>query len=161
MINEFQGENRFLSNFFPAHVEILGLHFNQVEAAYQAGKAVVCSNRNALIEILETGPDQAGRAKRIGRKIKMSRYELNKWDVLKVSWMTGVVQAKFRQNPELGERLLATRPKLLVEGNLWGDTFWGIDLATGRGENNLGKILTLTRDFLVFEGSLKELMRMK
>jgi hypothetical protein len=36
----------------------------------------------------------------------------------------------------------------LVEGNRWGDQFWGVDLRTGLGENHLGKILMKVRDEL-------------
>ena len=36
----------------------------------------------------------------------------------------------------------------LIEGNTWHDTFWGVDLKTGEGENHLGKILmALRKDF--------------
>lgn len=34
----------------------------------------------------------------------------------------------------------------LIEGNNWGDTFWGV--CNGRGENMLGKLLMEIRDYL-------------
>lgn len=34
----------------------------------------------------------------------------------------------------------------LVEGNSFGDTFWGVDARTGKGENHLGKILMKVRE---------------
>lgn len=37
----------------------------------------------------------------------------------------------------------ATAEELLVEGNNWNDTFWGV--CRGRGENNLGRILMKVR----------------
>lgn len=33
---------------------------------------------------------------------------------------------------------------MLIEGNDWGDTFWG--MVDGEGENNLGKILMRVRE---------------
>ncbi len=41
--------------------------------------------------------------------------------------------------------LLATDDAVLQEGNRWGDRFWGVDLATGIGENQLGQVLMRKR----------------
>ena len=38
---------------------------------------------------------------------------------------------------------MATRDRVLIEGNDWGDTFWG--MTDGEGENHLGKILMRVR----------------
>jgi hypothetical protein len=35
---------------------------------------------------------------------------------------------------------------ILIEGNTWGDTFWGV--CNGVGENNLGKTLMNVREIL-------------
>ena len=59
--------------------------------------------------------------------------------------MEEVVRAKFTQNPDLAARLGATGTMPLVEGNSFGDTIWGVDAKTGKGENNLGKILMKVR----------------
>lgn len=53
--------------------------------------------------------------------------------------------AKFSQNPELMELLIATDNALLVEGNKWNDRYWGVDVRTGVGRNHLGKILMKIR----------------
>ena len=37
---------------------------------------------------------------------------------------------------------------VLEEGNGWHDTFWGVDLKTGEGENHLGRILMQVREEL-------------
>jgi predicted NAD-dependent protein-ADP-ribosyltransferase YbiA (DUF1768 family) len=34
----------------------------------------------------------------------------------------------------------------LIEGNWWGDTYWGV--CNGVGENHLGKLLMKIRDYL-------------
>lgn len=39
MIKEFQGEYRWLSNFWPARVVLDGVEYPTVENAYQASKA--------------------------------------------------------------------------------------------------------------------------
>lgn len=68
--------------------------------------------------------------------------------MLREEWedvMRSVLCAKFTQNPELMEALLATGDKVLCEGNTWGDTFWGMDMRSGEGENHLGRLLTELR----------------
>ena len=52
---------------------------------------------------------------------------------------------KFTQHDDLKALLLATGDANLEEGNTWNDTFWGVDLANGCGQNNLGKILMKIR----------------
>lgn len=43
----------------------------------------------------------------------------------------------------LSEMLEATGDAELIEGNHWGDTFWGV--CNGVGQNNLGKLLMAIR----------------
>ena len=50
------------------------------------------------------------------------------------------------QNPKLRDALLATGNSLLIEGNTWGDYFWG--KVNGHGENQLGLILMDVREKL-------------
>lgn len=52
------------------------------------------------------------------------------------------MRVKFR-NPELRDKLVATGDAEIVEGNWWGDKFWGV--CRGVGENHLGKILMRIR----------------
>ena len=79
----------------------------------------------------------AVKAKRKRRQVKLR----SDWDAVRLSVMEDVVRAKFLQNPDLAARLVATGTMPLEEGNDFGDTFWGVDAKTGKGENNLGKIL--------------------
>jgi Uncharacterized protein conserved in bacteria len=80
--------------------------------------------------------------KQLGMKVKLR----SDWEHLKVGIMEKIVRAKFTQNPALAEQLVATRDLAIMEGNTWRDTFWGVDAATGRGENHLGRILMKIRE---------------
>jgi hypothetical protein len=59
--------------------------------------------------------------------------------------MYGLILGKF-QDPELKTKLLATGDAELIEGNWWGDVYWGV--CNGEGRNELGKILMQVRDEL-------------
>ena len=58
---------------------------------------------------------------------------------VKVRLMYEICMCKFMQNPELRDKLLATGESTLIEGNNWGDYFWG--KVNNCGENQLGIIL--------------------
>lgn len=60
--------------------------------------------------------------------------------------MYEICKAKFSQNEELRNRLLATGDEQLEEGNTWGDRIWGT--VNGIGENRLGNILMRVREEL-------------
>lgn len=60
--------------------------------------------------------------------------------------MESILIAKFNQNPGLMRRLKETGNIVLVNGNNKQETFWGFDLYSWQGENNLGKILMKIRD---------------
>lgn len=62
---------------------------------------------------------------------------------MKVQIMKDIIYQKFKQNELLKWNLLATKDKELIEGNTWGDTFWGI--CNNEGQNYLGKILMSVR----------------
>lgn len=82
-------------------------------------------------------------AKRLGRRIPIN---IREWNARRLSVMERVVRAKFEQNPQLQEMLLAvTEP--IVEDNTWGDTYWG--RCREIGSNHLGQILEETRNALM------------
>ena len=64
----------------------------------------------------------------------------------RISLMYEICMCKFMQNPKLRDALLATGNSLLIEGNTWGDYFWG--KVNGHGENQLGLILMDVREKL-------------
>ena len=134
----FRGAFDFLSNFYPAMVEVGGICYQNAEAAFQAQKCADVDERMTFSDLT------AVKAKRMGRQVKL-RLD---WDAVRVSVMEEIVRAKFSQNPDLAARLVATGTMPLEEGNDFGDTFWGVDAKTGKGENNLGRILMKIREEL-------------
>jgi ribA/ribD-fused uncharacterized protein len=68
------------------------------------------------------------------------------WEQVKILIMTSLVRDKFTRHQDLKEQLLATGDAELIEGNWWGDTFWGV--CKGKGENHLGKVLMKVREEL-------------
>lgn len=128
----------FLSNFYEAPLSYRGLTYGSAEAAFQAQK---CLTEEEKLPFTEARP---GKCKGMGRRVKLRP----DWEQVKAGLMEEIVRAKFTQNEELKRLLLATGSKRLVEGNTWGDTFWGVDLRSGRGENHLGVILMKVREEL-------------
>ena len=134
-ITDFEGEYEFLSNFYETPVLYDGVKYGSSEAAFQAAKSLDPAERESIARL---SPSEA---KRAGYRVKLR----SDWESVKVSIMEEVLRAKFTQNPELMEKLLATGKALLVEGNTWRDTFWGFDVNLGYGVNMLGQILMRLR----------------
>ena len=134
MIDSFQGEHRFLSNFWLSPVEFEGLIYPSVEHAYQAAKTFNPEDRKRIAAM-----SSPGQAKKAGKSLKL-RVD---WEQEKVGIMEYLVHAKFSTHNDLYEKLLATGTQELVEGNTWGDTIWGV--CNGVGQNLLGKILMKVR----------------
>lgn len=137
-IEEFQGDYRFLSNFWPSPIIWKKLTWPTVEHAFQAAKST-CPIHAESIRISRS----PGIAKRLGRSIPPSVMR-DDWQDIKVTVMRELCIYKFAQNPDLMTLLKATGDAELIEGNTWGDTFWGV--CRGVGENNLGKILMEIRN---------------
>lgn len=137
-ISSFKGDYAFLSNFAVSLVKFDGLHFSTVEHAYQAAKTVVSEERRDVMRA-----STPGAAKRAGRRVTMREG----WEDMKLQIMEDLLRQKFDQ-ASFQEALLATGDAKLVEGNTWGDTYWGFDTRTGKGENHLGKLLMKIREEL-------------
>ena len=133
MIKEFQGEYRWLSNFYHSPLEYKGVKYLNAEAAFQAQKE---EGRQAEFSNLD--PSQA---KRLGRQVKLR----SDWDEVKDQKMYEIVKEKFRST-NMAQMLLSTGDQELEEGNSWGDTYWGV--CNGTGQNKLGKILMTVRTLL-------------
>lgn len=134
-IDRFRGERHFLSNFYEAPVVYGGLRYENSEAAYQAQKCCSDAERERFTALRPL------EAKSLGREVLLRE----DWDEVCLDVMEGVLRAKFTQNPELAALLLGTGDCVLVEGNTWGDLFWGVDVRSGEGENHLGRLLMKIR----------------
>lgn len=131
IIDRFDGQYRFLSNFYEAPLLFRGLVFKNAEAAFHSQK---CPRRAKEFQGLT-----ASQSKRLGRQVEM----WPDWDKVRDQIMYEVVFEKFSQNAEIRERLIATGDAALVEGNTWNDKYWGV--CNGEGENHLGEILMRVR----------------
>lgn len=135
----FKDEFRFLSNFWPARVRGPGGRFYaSVEHAYQASKSL---DRAVWKEIAAL--PRPGDAKKYSRSMAVRA----DWQQIRLAIMGDLLRQKFAPGSELAAQLLAIDGKI-EERNSWGDTFWGIDIETGNGENNLGRLLMAIRDEL-------------
>lgn len=140
-IGYFRGEFRFLSNFWnDYHVPIIlgDYNFPTVEHAYQAAKT---DNIAARIQILNCSTP--GQAKRLARTIQPIRRD---WYGVRFDTMKGLVRQKFT-HPIMSPLLIETYPAFLIEGNTWGDIYWGCvhNGTNWKGFNALGKILMIVR----------------
>ena len=116
--------------------------FKTVENAYQAAKEENFDRRKLYQSIT---PKQA---KQLGRKATLRK----DWEEVKLEIMEVLVRKKF-QNPSLKKKLIATGDQWIIEGNEWGDIFWGV--YKGRGSNHLGRILMKIRQEYNEKGGLK------
>jgi len=141
MIKEFKGEYRWLSNFYPVEIKWDNLIFPSVEHAYQS-----CKSLDGDWKALCSGNTTPGKIKRLSKSICLP----NKWTTNKVKIMWNLLELKFYQEP-FKSLLLDTGNMRIQEGNLWGDTFWGVSLDTGVGKNMLGIMIMQIRDGLRFQ----------
>ena len=135
-IDSFQGEYRWLSNFWSSPIEYEGIKYPTVEHAYQAQKFQSNENKRRIAEL-----KTPGEAKREGKEILLPPT----WELIKDSIMEDLLRLKFKIS-ELQEKLLITGDVELVEGNTWNDTYWG--RCRGIGQNKLGKLLMKIREEL-------------
>jgi len=150
MIDKFEGENRFLSNFYPSEITHEGIVYPTNEHYYVAMKinepqyiTIDGELKNLDIKrsrVYVSKIKTAGDVKRLGRKLKVR----DDWDDVKLSVMEYGVRQKFNKHEDLKNMLLDTGDEELIEGNWWGDTYWGV--CNGKGENHLGKILMRVRE---------------
>lgn len=140
-IDHFIGKYHFLSNFYRVNIEYEGHDYPTVEHAYQAAKTND-PHKRARIRAAAT----PGLAKAMGRRVKL----IEGWDDKRVDVMRQLLRDKFAY-PDLMEKLLETGDAELVEGNDWGDTWWGVyypPKGDPIGENMLGKLLMQIRSEL-------------
>lgn len=139
MISEFQGPYRFLSNFWPAMVQLDEVNYPTVEHAYQAAKTF-----DPKWRLYVGNAPTPSSAKRRAKDIPFEDIRKD-WRRVNEGIMLDLLRQKFASN-KLRDQLLATGEEELIEGNTWGDTFWGV--CNGKGQNRLGKMLMQIREEL-------------
>ena len=140
MIDCFDEQYAFLSNFYPCTILYNGVIFPSLENAYQAVKYIGEDDLNVYQEFAGFTP---GKAKRKGKKLPLR----NDWDMVKLEVMEELLRIKFADEV-LKRQLLSTGEKELIEDNDWHDNFWGscsCEKCGNRGMNNLGKLLMKLR----------------
>jgi N-glycosidase YbiA len=138
MIDKFDGEFRWLSNFSPHPVRWNStLTFPTVEHGFVFFKTRDPRMRELILEC-----PTPGKVKRMGRNLELRE----DWEDIKVHIMHQLVFRKFTQHKDLRRLLIHTGDQPLIEGNHWGDTFWGV--CNGVGQNMLGIILMDVRNHL-------------
>lgn len=129
-ITSFTGKHGFLSNFYASPIEQGGETYPTAEHFFQAMKTEDLEWRDRIRKA--ANPSEA---KKLGRKVPLRP----DWNQYRLHYMSLAITRKFAPGSVLLESLLATGDALLVEGNTWGDEYWGV--CAGRGENHLGKLL--------------------
>jgi N-glycosidase YbiA len=135
MINSFTGKHRFLSNFYPCVITMGNAKYPSAEHAYMSFK----NNSPQWIAKCQDSSITPVQIKQLSRHIDL----IEGWDTIRLQVMLDVLDAKFGQNPDLAAQLIATGDEELIEGNTWGDTFWGV--RNNVGENHLGELLMRIR----------------
>lgn len=132
-IDSFSGQYAFLSNFYYFYKG--SGRYTTVEHLYQASKTGNPTEKDKIL-----GAYSPALAKKMGRKVDL----VEGWDKSKIDVMRKLVSYKFSCDYRLRDKLLSTQDAELIEGNHWGDTFWGV--CNGVGENWLGRILMEVRE---------------
>ena len=135
-ITSFRGEYAFLSNFYPTVLYLNGEMYPSAEHAFQAAKSLDKDIRLS-ISVCRSPKE----AKEAGRLVSLRP----DWEDVKVDIMYNILKSKF-ENLELSQKLKNTKDEELIEGNTWGDKFWGV--CKGEGKNTLGILLMKVRDEL-------------
>ncbi len=158
VVSRFEDDHFWLSNFYeaPMHFPIpildekKGLTFQTGEAAFQAAKIHAMKSVDKIDRLnyvvgVANAPTPS-KAKYLGRSVDI---DLDLWHSMRDEVMREVVFQKFLQHPELRERLVSTDCSMLVEGNTWGDRYFG--RCEGKGYNKLGVILMECRGYWLWQ----------
>lgn len=144
-------ENGYLSNWYPSAFRVNGTAFSSMEQFMMSRKAVFFCDEPVAAKILAT--DDVAKIKALGRRV--SNYDESLWNGVRQIVVYEGLLAKFSQNEELRERLMATGSALLAECAV-NDRIWGIglsmkdpdrlDKSKWKGLNLLGYTLMMVRE---------------
>lgn len=136
-IDSFSGKYRFLSNFWQVWVIYEKVAYSSTEHAYQAAKSLDVECRKRIAKL-----STSAEAKKAGKTVALRPG----WEQAKLEIMEEILRLKFAHD-DLAAQLVETQGHELIEGNTWGDRYWGV--CRGAGENHLGKLLMKIREELL------------
>ena len=134
-----EGELGYLANYSNYGFTVDGIYYPTAEHFYQASKF---DNPEIIEKILACKtPREAACCGRNKNHIRIPNFK-----EMKLEKMYQGVFEKFRQNPDILQKLLDTGNEEIIEANDQ-DSFWGIG-PDGDGENHMGEILMRVRENL-------------
>lgn len=165
-ILKFRQEFGYLSNFnvLKNKIHYLGYDYISVEAGYMAQKCDDVAWKQYCSTISPHSNAQS-EMKKAAYKVDLVKDFRDKQ--LKI--MLDLLRLKFKNNPELANKLVATYPRMIMEGNVWNDRYWGATIPKQNlsdnveleklyekfpqyfyvGQNYLGRLLMKVRDELM------------
>ena len=145
--------NGFMSNWFHSEFILDGIKYDSIEQYMMYQKAKTFGDDEIAEKVLAT--KNFREIKNLGRQVK--NYNDIVWNGLRQIIVYDGIMAKFGQNPDLAEQLLATGNETLVECSTV-DKVWAIqipvddpdaqDMSKWKGQNLLGFTLMRVRDVL-------------
>ena len=157
-------ENGYLSNWYLSEFTVDGIKFSSMEQYMMYEKALLFHDQEAAEKILQT--DNVAEIKALGRAVQ--RFDDKIWIKVREEIVYRGVHEKFRQNPELAEKLERTGKEIIAECAV-KDRIWGIGLSMEdenrlcidkwRGQNLLGKILMKVREDIRHQNRVTQAFR--
>ena len=144
-------ENGYLSNWYLSEFTVDGIKFSSMEQYMMYEKALLFQDQETAAKILQT--DNVAEIKALGRTVR--HFDDNVWIKTREEIVYRGLLEKFRQNPELAEKLEQTGEDTIAECAV-KDRIWGIGLSMKdenglcidkwKGQNLLGKVLMRVRE---------------
>lgn len=146
-------ENAYLSNWYRSDFSYAGIHYSSLEQYMMHQKALYFGDLTTAEKILAT--DDCAQIKALGREVQP--FDRQSWNGVRQIIVYEGLLAKFSQNEDLRQQLLATGEALLVECSAT-DKIWANGLAMNdprrldpeqwQGQNLLGYALMRVREKL-------------
>jgi hypothetical protein len=158
LIMAFRGEYAFLSNFaegctitLPAEHACKPLVCTSVEVAYMAWKTLDPDQRKYIGTL---SPKEAKAFASPENNSIINRFDMT--TDFKLDIMKQLLRQKFSsQNLSFRDALIHTGDAVLIEGNDWGDEFFGFCVVKARGLNHLGNLLMKVRSEILKEQDIR------
>lgn len=141
------------SQWYESPFSVNGVVYKTSEHWMMGQKALLFKDHILFEKII--GSIKPGEAKELGRQVR--NFDQSTWENERFQIVVSGNKHKFEQNSKIGDYLLKTRDRVLVEASPV-DLVWGVGLAANdpdianiykwRGLNLLGFALMVTRDFL-------------